>query len=214
MKTIFYGILTVLGLSALYAQESQVRYSAQPESKMWLRGSSTVGKFTCLTTRVEGSGFLAGELPTADDSTKQVGNNEATVSVTVYVRTFDCGNDLMNNDMYNAMKDQEFPLIEYELVSAERVDTSSEKSWFEFNTLGTMTIAGVRDTVEIPIKARRLPDGRYEVVGKKALSMLDFGITPPSAFFGLIRAHKQLTIHFSVIAGTESIEHTHDLESR
>ena len=30
--------------------------------------------------------------------------------------------------------------------------------------------------------------------------MIDFNITPPSAFFGLINAHEKLTVNFDLIA--------------
>jgi hypothetical protein len=61
-----------------------------------------------------------------------------------------------------------------------------------------------------------LRDGKYEILGRKELSMLDFHITPPSAFFGLIRADEGLVVNFDLIAGPDHIfserqdnNHTH-----
>ena len=108
---------------------------------------------------------------------------------------------MMNEDMYEAMKDKKNPFILYELLNSKIVSEEEISGWSEVQTTGYLTIAGYKRTINIPLKVRKLPDGKYNLVGIKELSMHDFNIEPPSAFFGLIEADDKLVIKFNLIAG-------------
>ena len=175
---------------------SDVYYVASPSSRLWIDGTSNVDSFTCRTQTVNGYADID-DVPAAGQAS---GDNDK-VAVSVSVRSLDCGNGLMNNDMYDAMKADKFPFIKYELMSAHlssRPDSAG--GWFTLDTKGSLYIAGVKNTVDIKMKVKRLADSSYRLVGSKQLSMRDFGIIPPSHFFGLIRANDKLVVHFDLIA--------------
>ena len=191
------GFILVSGF--IKAQNIEIKYVTQAGSKLWIDGTSTIDSFTCSTHQVNGYA----DIKTGSDiNDNTLGRDK--VEVTVPVFTLDCGKSIMNDDMYNAMKANKFPMIKYELIKANiapRLDSTAGR--FTLETYGYLTIAGVTNKVDININVERLHDGCFRLTGKKPLSMLDYKIIPPSHFFGLIRAHDQLVVNFDIIAAPE-----------
>src|SRR6476646_7632748 len=94
----------------------------QPESRLWVAGTSTVRAFQCqaaaFDAKVESSGadavaaVLAGE--------KAV----STVEVTVPAEKLDCRNGTMNEHMRKALKAKEFPTVVFRATSYDLARTS------------------------------------------------------------------------------------------
>ena len=172
-------------------------YVSDRQSALWITGSSTVGPFNCIAGTIFGSATISIKPSTLDhpDTTRAL-----DLSVTIPVRGFDCGKEAMNQDMYNAMKSDVHPEIRYALVSSElTARPRTPSSWYMVKTSGTLSIAGVEQAIEMTVRIKQLPDGKFRVVGSKNLSMPDFGITPPTALWGMIKADAQLTVHFDLI---------------
>lgn len=184
---------------------SSQRYITLPGSRLWLEGTSTINGFTCSTLEVVGSASLPFDQSSEKSIMRTASESKTTVQVNIAVKTLDCGNGMMNADMYKAMKMDEHPFIRYELIQAE-AKTSEEltKGMVQINTVGMLTIAGKTNQVEIPIIVQQLSDGQFHITGSKPVSMFDYNITPPSAFFGLIKAHDQLVVHFDIIAAVDT----------
>jgi hypothetical protein len=66
----------------------------------------------------------------------------------------------------------------------------------EFDTVGRLSIAGVTRTLKMPVTVKALEDQQFEISGSTKIRMTDFGVTPPTAIFGLLRTGDQITIHF------------------
>jgi hypothetical protein len=95
-------------------------------------------------------------------------------------------------------------LIIYELRNASvTYDSTRYNGSFGLRTVGKLTIAGKTREDTIYTSVKMLPDRRYEIVGEKSISMLDFDIDPPSAFFGLIRANENLIVKFDLLASPQ-----------
>lgn len=176
--------LCVVFLCSVTMVLAQSSYQAVPGSKLWFDGSSTVNSFSCSTVQVSG--------------TASIENGTPAVSVQIAVRTLNCGNDGMNDDMYHAMKTNEYPFIQYVLRSTGSVSVDQQSGIVHLVTSGDLTIAGSSELVEIPVVITPLGSGRYRVQGTKPLSMHEFHITPPSALFGLIQAHDLLVVNFDI----------------
>ncbi len=200
LKYFVYIIIILIQIPLLFSQiKNGIEYRTLPESKLWIEGTSTIVDFTCITNSIDGYAFIKN-----DNLTKEGNGNqkfESKVVVSIVVKSLDCGNEMMNEDMYEAMKDKKNPFILYELLNSKIVSEEEISGWSEIQTTGYLTIAGYKRIVNIPLKVRKLPDGKYNLVGIKELSMHDFNIEPPSAFFGLIEADDKLVIKFNLIAG-------------
>ncbi|ARA94146.1 hypothetical protein AWN76_013935 [Rhodothermaceae bacterium RA] len=174
------------------------RFIVQPGSRFWIRGSSTVNRFTCEAAEVVGYGVLEAS-PAGARTVQEGGAGTVQVHVSVPVQAFDCGNRRMNRDMYEALKAQAHPVIQYELLQAD-VLSADEDGWHTVQVRGRLTIAGTERIVETRVQARREPDGRVRAVGSMALRMTDFNVEPPTAMMGVIKAHDDITVHFELIA--------------
>lgn len=187
-----YGVvlLILLASSVLFSQQiSQVSYTLEPQSRLWLDVTATIGEFTCETGDVRGYAHLSG------DTSKQ-----GEVSVWGLVNTLDCGNSMMNEDMYNAMNADRYPTIEYELIQAKAISDSTIDGWFMLKTTGSLTINGVSNQIEMVVRVKALSGNQFRLIGTKTLSMHDFNIIPPTALWGLIKAHDTLVVNFDLIA--------------
>ena len=197
LKLVIIMMISFFGVNqVITAQDNVIKYVTQAGSRLWIDGTSTVDGFTCNTHQVSGYAEIISNADMNDNNLRK-----DKVEVTIPVFTLDCGKSIMNDDMYNAMKANKFPMIKYELIKAHiasGLDTSAAR--FILKTLGYLTIAGVTHEVDFTIKVERLPGGRFRLTGKKSLSMLDYNITPPTHFFGLIRAHDQLVVNFDIVA--------------
>ncbi len=200
-----YILIFFIQVPLLFSQiKTRVEYTTLPGSKLWIEGTSTINDFTCTTNMIDGYSFIK------NDSIATAGNRnqkfESEVVVSIVVKNLDCGNEIMNDDMYEAMKADKFPFILYELLNSNIVSEAEEfGGWFELQTTGNLSIAGYKRTVDILIKVKKLSDGKFNLVGSKELSMHDFNIEPPSAFFGLIKADDKLVVKFDLIAGTSQL---------
>ncbi len=204
MFKIYYFILIFLGIifsanSNIFGQT--IMYRTLPGSRMWIEGTSTLNDYTCKTNDVEGYAEVDNSPDLTDGS-----SNKDSAFLTIIVQSLNCGKELMNDDMYNAMKSKQYPYIKYELLNAHLLpDSVSKEGWFSLETKGNLSIAGDTNKVEIIMKVKKIKDGIYRLIGSKALSMKEFGIIPPTHFFGLIKAHEGLTVHFDLLAAKSSV---------
>jgi len=172
-------------------------YSISKQSKVWIEGSSTVNTFTCLTYNVNGIGII----DTATSSVPVIGapmNVSCKAEFAVTVQSMDCGNRMMNNDMYEALKSDNYTKISYELKQVRILNTLPGEV-MEAMTQGLLTVAGKSQTIHMKVKLRPIGGGKYNIEGHKDITMTSFGVQPPTAMMGLIKAHDKLRFHFDII---------------
>lgn len=173
--------------------------SIQKGGQLWIEGSAGIVNYKCRAEKLSG----AGEIENTENPQSTVkGHGEVHISVALPVKSLNCGKRAMNQDMYEALKAEEFPTIRYQLLEAkldenvEAADTTS--SWMTIRTLGIMEIAGVQDTTDIYVQGKVLNDNQFQVKGSKQIHMKTYNVEPPRALLGLIRADEELTVHFNV----------------
>jgi polyisoprenoid-binding protein YceI len=200
-------LILALQAPALIAQQAAGRtYKLESGSRLNLEGTATIGEYKCETREIDGSATLAGSKE-ANNGSPDSGAARSRVLVAILVRSFECGKRAMNSDMYNAMKADSFPSIAYELKHAEiHPDSEAADSARTLDTSGELTIAGVTRLVEMSVTIRQVSPNRFRVFGSKDLSMHDFGITPPTALWGLIKAEDKLIVSFDLVAREEPSE--------
>lgn len=181
--------LTLLALlvAALLGGESRgVPVPLAAESVLRLEGGSTIRDWSCSTsslraTMIEGSGRPS----------------RATVSgeLRVPVATLDCGDERMESDLRTAVREGEHPDIAFLLTEWE---LAPEGEGFRGVARGELTLAGQVRPVEVAVRGEHDPSGGARATGRTDLLMTSFGITPPSAFFGLIKARDQVVVRFDL----------------
>ncbi len=186
----------LLGCSAgnLIAQTSAPsRFLVDPVSRLHIHGKSNVNTFTCTCRQT----FL--ELPfhlSAQQDATKLGFRHTVLNV--QTRLFDCGNKVMNEDMYHALKSKKFPQMAIELDAVERI-TNLGLVWVDIKVWTKITLAGESRSVWLPAKVRQPGPGRWHIRTKKTLRMTDFKVTPPTALMGMIKTDDEITIELDLL---------------
>ena len=195
MEVLALATLAVAMTTPAAAQSA--RMTVRPDSKVILSGSSNVHDWTCkssnFTATIElDSSYQARPLT-------ELAKPISKVAVTIPVQSLKCGKAKMDENMYKALREPEFPEIRYVLSSYE-VDTSlTTRDAFTAKTVGDLTVAGKTVRVEIPITAMRGERGAMTGQGTVNLLMTDFGIKPPVALLGTLRTKNEIQIAFNVL---------------
>jgi polyisoprenoid-binding protein YceI len=64
---------------------------------------------------------------------------------------------------------------------------------------GKLTLAGICRPVTMQVNSFTLGQGKLQFEGSQTLNMTDYGVKPPTALFGTIKAHPEITIYFKTI---------------
>jgi hypothetical protein len=202
--TFFIIALNVFHADTVRQEEHFIPYHLLPGSRLWIDGTSTVNTYRCETVAVYGSGDLNEGIEKFQETPSSRRADTSSARVIVYVRMFNCGNNAMNADMYHALRAETDSTIHYTLSGAQVLyDSTVQHGWLGLQTIGTLSIAGVTRSDTINVRVKSLSNSKYEITGRKKLSMRDFHIIPPSAFFGLIKADEALVVNFDLIAGPD-----------
>ena len=169
----------------------------RPESKLTLAGSSNVHDWECSSNQFQADVTVDSTLLILP--VLSVAQPITHVSVTIPVKSLKCGHDKMDNNMYKALKADQFPQIAYTLVSYDVNRAESGPDQFTATTTGDLTVSGKTIRVQIPITATRNGSGSMTGEGKVALKMTDFGINPPTALLGTLRTKNDIQISFKVL---------------
>lgn len=190
---------------------SQIRYVPDNGSKLWIEGSSNVNRFQCDAEEVEGRALVFSQMLSQVPGTVEQSNrgNELSIRVDVAVDGFECGRSRMNRDLREALQSQEFPKITFIYGSATPVngsETENETGRVTLEVIGSLTVAGTTRDIRFIVEGTYMEDGRIQATGKKEIKMSDFGVDPPTAMLGMVKARDELTVHFDLIAKQDETE--------
>jgi polyisoprenoid-binding protein YceI len=183
-----------IGASTAAAQG--IPLTLKQDAKLVLDGSSNVHDWSCNSTAFAAS--VEVDTGFSHPFTK-VARPINKVAVTIPIKTLTCGHKKMDNNMYEALKSEQYPDIQYTLTSYTIDLTSATTDSFVANTVGDLTVSGKTIKVEIPIKTVRQPGGAVRGEGTVNLKMTDFGIKPPVALLGTLRTRDAIKISFNVL---------------
>jgi polyisoprenoid-binding protein YceI len=165
----------------------------QPQSRLWIDGTSTIRSFSCkageVNAVVEANGPNAiPQLLTGDKGVK-------AVKVTVPAERLDCGNGTMNEHMRKAIKLSENKTIEFRLTD---YDVTRGADGIAGTINGTLLLGGV--TKPITMKAEGKAEGAMlHVTGSYDLNMTEYGLKPPTLMFGRIKVGQTVKVNYDLL---------------
>ncbi len=113
-------------------------------------------------------------------------------------------NERMQRDLQNALRAEQFPWIVYKLSSISGVTlppagaNPRTPGLPVLHTTGSLSLSGTTKEVELSFYLTPADDGGYLLVSTQTFRMTEFGINPPRALFGLIKAHDEVNIHYRI----------------
>ncbi|MBK9491869.1 MAG: YceI family protein [Haliscomenobacter sp.] len=105
--------------------------------------------------------------------------------------------------MYKTLKGDEYPEIRIELLQVKQLSESKPGAWSIQLVEAALTIAGVRKTIELSVRAQQTDPDRFRFVSDKNILMTEFGLIPPKALMGTIKVNDLIRIHMDLIVGVE-----------
>jgi len=194
--------VALLACVATAARAQDTRVSVGSESKLWIEGTSNLHGWSCKATTLDAAIDLDPALAVQVASAPPKALKR--VQVKVPVRSLKCGHDAMDNNLYKALKADDTPDISYILATFDAVP-GEIKDTFTLHTVGTLSVAGAENKIEIDVVAARMPDGSVTAKGLVPIKMTDYGIKPPTAIFGRLKTGNDVKVNFELTIGAKAL---------
>jgi polyisoprenoid-binding protein YceI len=166
----------------------------QPESRLWVAGTSTVRSFQCQAGAFDAKIESAG----ADAVAAVLAGEKAVsrVEVTVPAEKLDCRNGTMNEHLRKAIKAKEFPTVVFRASSYDLARTSES---VDVTLNGSLTLGGVEKPITVKAQAKPGAEGTLIVSGTREVRMTEFGLKPPTLMLGTMKVDEKITVGFEVV---------------
>jgi len=102
---------------------------------------------------------------------------------------------VMDNKTYEALKAATYPEIQF-TVSAPIQLVQVRDCQTAFPVKGDLALAGMSKPVTMLVTTFEIRQRNLSFEGSQRINMSDYGVKPPSALFGTMRAAPDITIHF------------------
>jgi len=181
-------------LAATPRRDPALALDLQPESRLWVAGTSTVRAFQC-----QASAFDAMIESSSADAVAAVLAGEKAVSqvaVTIPSEKLDCRNGTMNEHLRKAIKAKEFPTV---VFRASSYDLSRANESVGVTLNGSLTLGGVEKPIAVKAQAKPGADGTLIVSGTREIKMTEFGLKPPTLMLGTMKVDEKITVGFEVV---------------
>jgi len=194
MRAPILTTLLVLAPSLVAWTPANPILTIQPQSRLWVNGTSTVRAFECKAQSFD----AAIETAAAGATAAVLAGEKAvrTVTITVPAEKLDCSNGTMNEHMRKALKAKENPTIEFQLST---YTTSRTADGVQGELTGVLSLGGVQKTITLQGTATDAGDGQLRVVGSHQLRMSEFGLKAPSLMLGTMKVDDRVKVSFDLV---------------
>ncbi|HEX6964917.1 MAG TPA: YceI family protein [Gemmatimonadaceae bacterium] len=186
----------VLAVPAGAQTKSRIPLRLSTQSELSLDGTSTMHGFTCRTSNIHAAIEVDSTYTPANLQTLKAGLRRA--DITIPVKSLTCGERKMDDNMYKTLEADKYPDIQYTLVDTQIVPGSQAGDSIAIKVNGQLTIAGQTHPVTLDVEVIRAVDGTATGRGTVNILMSDFGIKPPSFFFGRLKVDDRIAIRFDL----------------
>ena len=188
------GLLALAVLAPLAAAGFAPGLTVQPQSRLWVDGTSTVRSFTCqapsFDARIESTSPEAVSLVLSGE--KAVG----AVAVDVPAEKLDCGNGTMNDHMFKALKADKHPTIAFRLASYDLVKAADGTT---VKMSGRLSLGGTEKAIVVDATARPAANGMLQLTGSEEILLSDYGLKAPSLMMGTMKVGDKVKVGFDLI---------------
>lgn len=206
------AVLTLAGASRAVASTKLV---AAAPSALELAGTSNVTDWRCRGTSLQTAMEVAEPVEKINTVIDRIEDGNIgvwkgdvssgsiaapTFQMEIPIASLRCGNKVMERDMNRALKAEQHPTINFrfkELRGPVRHDIDTNV--FRAQIAGELVLAGKRREILVNVNAERVTRERFRLRAEMPLRMTDFGITPPTAMFGMVKAADELTVKFDLM---------------
>jgi polyisoprenoid-binding protein YceI len=171
-----------------------LRLAVRPDSRLWLEGSSNVRDWRCEATSLDASV----DIDDATHSAASTADRIRRVQVRVPTHALTCGRSQMDHIMYKALHVDDAPECR-QIVGRFEVVSAASGARPTLVMQGTLRIAGRERVVRMPVELEEQADGSVRAKGALPILMTDYGISPPTALFGVLRTENRIVVKFDLL---------------
>jgi len=199
----------------------QLEFIPASGSRAELRGTATIGSWRSRSTDIYGQIILNADEKALDalfDRIQTAAPNDQSRTpppllslpvrsppigeISLPVMSFRGGSSGMDRDMQNALKAGQHPAIEYVFQQLQQATVQwnprDGQASLKLRIVGNLTMAGVARPIAMELIVTRDSRRHFLAHAQTRLWMSDFGVTPPVALFGLIKAGNQVLVIFDL----------------
>lgn len=215
MRAALLSMLLIASAANASASAAEAtRLTAGAASAVVLEGSSNVTDWRCRGTSIDARMEIASSPDHINEVIDRIEDGNIGVwmsnpargrfptpafELSIPVTTFRCGNRVMEGDMRRALKAETFPKVDFTFRELRGgIQHDLDTGLYHAVIAGDLTLAGKKRRIELTISAERVSRSSLRIRAELPVLMSDFGVTPPSALFGAIRARNNLTVHFDL----------------
>ncbi|HRY29334.1 MAG TPA: YceI family protein [Elusimicrobiota bacterium] len=197
LVVLFAAGLEVCGGLSVSGAPSPVRLSA--DSRLWLRGDSTLHPYSSTATKMDASGWYTG--PSTGSGPEIAAALAAGAlkdfSFSVSVTDLSSGERLLDKKMRASLKAAAHPEIVFRMTDYQFPPWTGENQVVPVKARGLLSVAGTEKPVELDGDLR-VESRRLRISGRKELLMTDFGVKPPVMFFGALKTDNRVVVHYEI----------------
>ncbi len=182
----------------VFADSGNYTLSIDNGSHLWLDGNSTLHKWECVTSTatLKTGPMTSPAIPDISDLIALISGN-FIFDVPVQSLKNPGEGSMFDNNLWANLKYKENPDIVFSLASATATPDPSVAGRYKISAQGSLTVAGKENPANISavfdINANTL-----RITGTADLLMTDFGIKPPTMFFGTIKTFDPVTVRWDL----------------
>jgi polyisoprenoid-binding protein YceI len=169
------------------AESSTVDQSMRLAGSVTISGTSTLHSWTMTSNAVQGSAYVT----TLDGELEKLAANTFIVPV----RSLKSDNSSMNDNAYEALKEDKYKDIRFVLSSSTVHRTSA--GHYTVDVSGNLTIAGVTKPLTSTLTVTKSGNS-FTCTGSNSIRMTTFNVERPSFMLGAMKTGDEVTIKYNV----------------
>jgi hypothetical protein len=193
LRLLFQITLVVITLNC-YSQSKQQEVTIIA-SDFYINGETNVNQFECGLKQINSSA------PIIIFSTWSEGTILFEGLMLKYqISNFKCEIAAMNKDLHSTLNANEYPNLYLKINDIQIHKDNTEIERLRVSSNVSITLSGKEVDYEIKNgEVINYSESLLSLSGKQSLKMTDFGITPPSKFFGMIQVTDKLDVNFEIL---------------
>lgn len=191
------SILTIFGLmlsvQTIDAQNSDIQLSLDSGHEMIIDGTSNVRDWDADVKTVNAT-FVLSQFDLSDLSSLTP-DHFKTMELSIPVEDIESDSGRLTRNLQGYLEVDDHPYITFKMNGIDSVSVNGNSA--EITANGVINAAGVDHETTMNVTAT-INDGKVTFSGTQELLMTDFGIDPPTAMLGSIRARDEISIIYSL----------------
>jgi YceI-like domain len=206
---------------AVALRPNQLNFIPESGSHVELQGHATIGSWTSRSTDIHSEITLDADAAALnalfDRIQSAVPSDESHLpdnllnlsvrsppigDISVPIMSLHGDSGAMDSDMQNALNVTQHPSIDFVFEklqqSALQWNPLGNRADLKLRIVGKLNMAGASRPIAMDVIVKRDSRGRFLAHAQTKLLMTDFGVTPPGALFGLIKAGDQVVVVFDL----------------